>query len=565
MRVRGRIIVLFYICALLFFILSIRLVNIQAFENTYFKDLALKQHTGKIQIACLRGQIFDSKGVLLAKSLELPSLACNPSEIKDPKTVANLLSPVLNIKEQILFKKATSKGTFVWIKRKIDHSLAQKVEDLELKGIFLLKESAGKRFYPKGKLASHILGYAGIDDQGLDGLELAYDKYLRGKPGNLEAEIDNFGRAIPQGRYEIVPPKNGYNVTLTIDETLQFIAETQLEKAIKKYKAKKGTCIIANVNTGEILALANKPDFYCNKFATADTASLRNQAISDSFEPGSIFKVFLAAAALDSEKVNLKEKFYCKNSITVGGWDIYNANDGLYSKTGKENLTEIITYSFNVGAASVALKLGKSTFYKYIKDFGFGEYTKIDLPGESSGIVSPSNLWSDSALATISFGQGISVTPVQIITAICAVANGGILYTPRIVKRITDSKQNVIKEFLPQKKRRVISFKTSMKLNCILRQVVERGTAKSAQIDGYQVAGKTGTAQVVEDGHYSSNRYIASFVGFVPAEDPKIAILVKIEEPKGSIWGGVVAAPVFKEVAQLSLWHLGIPPSLPTK
>lgn len=560
---RGKIIFLFYICALIFFILSLRIFYVQGVENHQFKKLALAQHVEKEEIPAIRGKILDRNNTVLAESIELASLAANPAEIEDKEEAAKFISERLSVDYKSVLDKLKVPTTFVWIDRKVDYDKIEKINSKKIKGVFTIKESTGKRFYTQGRLASHILGYTGIDDQGLDGAEAVYDEFLKGSCGSIEAEKDNFGRIIPHGKIKINPGMHGNNVVLTIDANIQFAAQNELLKVIKQYNAKSGTIIVMDVNTGEILALVNKPDFKPQFYYDAPRNCLRNGAVSDAFEPGSIFKAFLAAAALDSGKVTMEEKFYCGNSITIGGWEIHNANDGLTSRTGKETIKEIIAYSFNVGTASISQKIGKDVFYKYIKDFGFGQTTGIDTPGEAEGLLYDKEDWSPSTLATTSFGQGISVTPIQMVTALSAIANGGKLMKPRIVKSIVDNNGVVVKNFEPQVVRRVISFKTSIQLNQILRAVVEKGTGKKAQVPGYFVAGKTGTAQIAEGGSYSGNKYVASFMGFTPAEEPRIAILVKVSEPQSIIWGGYVSGPVFKEVAKSALWHLGIPPSRP--
>ncbi|MFH1452845.1 MAG: penicillin-binding transpeptidase domain-containing protein [Armatimonadota bacterium] len=564
-RLRSKIIALFYICTLIFFILSVRVVYVQGVENQRFKKLALSQHVDKEEIPAIRGRILDRNNIALAESIELLSVAANPREIKDKEHAAKAISESLGIDYKEVLDKLNSRLTFVWIGRKVEYENVNKLKAKKIKGVFTIKESNGKRFYTQGRLASHILGYTGIDDQGLDGVEAIYEPYLKGAPGTVEAEMDNYGRVLPHGNVKITPAVPGHNIVLSIDANIQFAAERELDKTLKEYNAKRGTVVVMEVNTGEILALANKPDFKPQFYYDFPELNLRNRAVSDMFEPGSTFKVFLAAAALDSGKITMDEKFYCGNSINIGGWEICNANDGLSSKTGKETIKEIITYSFNVGTASVSQKIGKEVFYKYINDFGFSKLTDVDLPGESEGLLLNKADWSPSSLATISFGQGISVTPVQVVAALSAIANGGKLLKPHIVKAVVDKDGNTVKEFAPKVVRRVISFKTSLELTQIMRQVVEKGTGKRAQIPGYLVAGKTGTAQMAEGGSYSSNKYIASFMGFAPAEEPRIAVLVKIEEPQGIIWGGYVAGPVFKEVAKAALWHMGIPPSMPVE
>lgn len=563
LSIRNRLIAVFYGCALLFFLLIYRLVDIQAVEKDRFKYLALRQHIGEIEITGLRGNIYDSDGEILAKSIELPSIAADTRQINNTEFTASKLSGLLQINKSDLIKKFKRKTSFVWIKRKVTDLESNAVKALKLPGVFLIKESSGKRFYPKGKLASHIIGYTGIDDQGLDGVESYYDDFLKGKKGLLQAEIDNLGRAIPGGKFKLNPAECGDNIYLTINEVIQHIAERELAKCVKEFNAKSGCIIVTNVNTGEILALADYPSYSPENFYNVPQSNLRNSAISDAYEPGSTFKVILAAAAIDSGKVAPSDSFYCGNSIKIGKWEIHNANDGLASNTSRETLEDIIAYSFNVGTASVSLKIGKDTLYKYINFFGFGKPLGIDMPGEAGGIVPPLQDWSGINQATISFGQGVSVTPLQLIMAVSAIANGGVLYQPQIVKYIKNDSGEIVKDFSIKKIREVISFKSSMEVSRILKQVIEKGTGKRAQVSGYQIAGKTGTAQICEEGKYIDGKYISSFVGFAPFEDPKIAVLVKIDDPKGIYWGGYVAAPVFARVTQEVLWHLGVSPSFP--
>lgn len=561
--IKMRLISIFYGCALLFLFLILRLVDIQAVEKDRFKYLALQQHLRKMEITGLRGSIYDRSGELLAKSLELPSLAADTTKIQDTQYAAKKISRILGLKYSDLLKDLNNKTTFVWLKRKVSQAEADEVLKLKINGVFLIKESSGRRFYPKGKLASHILGSTGVDDQGLDGIECIYENNLKGKKGLFEAEIDNIGRAIPTGKFKVNPAEKGSDIYLTIDETIQYHAERELSKCVKEYAAKSGSVIVVKVNTGEILAMANYPDYRNEDYFKASSEQLRNRAIIDSYEPGSTFKVILGSAALDSGKVKPEDKFYCGQSINIGPWQIRNANDGLSSDSGQENLREIITYSFNVGTASVALKIGSKILQKYVNDFGFGSLTNIDLPGETTGILPSDTEWADVTTATVSFGQGISVTPLQLVMAMSAIANGGTLYKPHVIRYIKDKDGNIIKEYKPEKVRQVISFQTAVEMAGTLRQVVEKGTGKKAQIAGYQTAGKTGTAQVCENGGYASSKYIASFVGFAPVEKPEIAVLVKIDEPTSAIWGGVVAAPVFSNVARQTLWHLGILPTNP--
>ncbi|MBM3462252.1 MAG: penicillin-binding protein 2, partial [Armatimonadetes bacterium] len=326
-------------------------------------------------------------------------------------------------------------------------------------------------------------------------------------------------------------------------------------------KAKGAIAVVLDARTGDVLAMANKPDYSTRDFSSVPAGLRKCRAITDSYEPGSTFKIVLAAAALDSGKVTMGEQFFCGNSIVIDGWTVHNADDGASSAAGSETLKEIITWSFNVGTSSVALKMGKRTYFDYICKFGFGEVTGIALPGETEGIVQPFNDWANITLATNSFGQGITVTPLQLASACQAIANKGVMMKPRLVKEILSADGKVVRSIPPAVRRRVVSEATSYQMREILRNVVEKGTGKKAEVAGFPVAGKTGTAQVVEGGGYAGGRYVASFVGYAPAHDPRIVAIVKVEEPgAGVIWGGAVAAPVFHAIAKETMWRLGVQP-----
>lgn len=563
-KVRKRLVLLFYLTILLFICLAYRLVSIQAFQSEKYRVLADNQHKGKIEIPALRGSILDRKYEPLANSIALPSIAADPSKIKDPNDAAAKLAPILKKDKKQLALLLGAPTTFTWIDRKTSDDAARQVERLKIEGIFFLRESNGKRFYPKGNLAVHLLGCTGIDDQGLDGIEAYLDGYLRGKPGSMETEMDRDGMAIPGGATNVIPAEPGNNVVLTIDESIQYIAESFIEKSVKQHGAKSGSLIVMDAKTGEILAMANRPDFKREDFNKLDPKLVRNHCVCDAYEPGSTFKVITAAAALDSGKVKLEDQIVCGSSIEVGGWSLRNANDG-FGGGATETITDIITFSFNTGTAAMGLRIGCRTYHNYLRKFGFGEVTGIELPGETEGIVTPLKEMTEINLATMAFGQGVAITPIQIVSAVQAIANKGVQMKPHIVKEIIDTKGNVIKSFKPSVKSRPITPETSAKMLKILQNVVEKGTGKKAKVPGYLCGGKTGTANVVENGVYVSGKYVASFCGVVPIEDPRLVILVKVEHPADIPWGGVVAAPVFKEVAQESLWRLGIPPSFPNE
>lgn len=564
-NIRHRIISIFYWTVLLFILLSYRLVSLQAFQSDIYKAKAEAQHNATITLPALRGNILDRNYTVLANSLSLSSVAADPTKIVDRVTTASQLAKILGMEREVIESKLSVPSTFVWISRKVEDKVAKQIEALKLPGIFFLKESTGRRFYPKGNLGAHILGCTGIDDQGLDGIEATMDEYLRGKTGELSAELDRDGRMIPGGISTLKPAVQGGNVVLTIDESIQYIVENALERVVKKYSAESASVIIMDVSTAEILALATKPDFVSkNPHSDKYMQVTRNACVCDAYEPGSTFKVLLAAAALDSGKVSLEDRLPCGNTITVDGWTLHNANDG-FGGNATETITDIIAYSFNTGSVSIGLRMGSKVFYNYLWKFGIGQLSDIELPGETKGLLAPLSDWSPINLATISFGQGVAITPIQLVSAVQGILNKGKRMKPHIVKQILDSEGNIVKDFKPQLKGQIVSAETSYKMIAMLRNVVEHGTGGNAKIPGYLVGGKTGTANVCENGAYQNGKYIASFIGFAPAEEPKMVILVKVKNPKGVIWGGAVAAPVFSEIAKETLWRLNIPPSFPNE
>lgn len=559
-RTKARGIFLFYIIVVSFFIVAFRLVQVQFFNGKEYQVLAHRQYNDEVSLQPKRGSILDRSGSPLAESLTAFSVVANPYQITDAEAASEMLSPILKQPQKTLLGKMTQKGYFVWLSRKVSDEEAKKIKELKLAGVEIVTESTGRRFYPKGKLAAPLLGYTGVDEQGLDGVEYFYDKELKGEPGKIMVELDALGQTIPGGKWEMAPVVNGLHLASTIDETIQYVAERELAKAVKDTKASGGTVIVMEPKSGDILAMANITISKEDKDKSWPD-SFKNRAITDAYEPGSTFKTVVVAAALDSGKVSPTEKFYCGSSLLVGGRVIHNADDGMTSPTGKEDAAGILTYSFNVGVASLGQKLGNEELYKYLDRFEFMRLTGIDLPGEGQSIIPALPDWTPLQLATISFGQGIAVTPMQLLRVYNTIANGGYLVTPHIGKALVDDRGEVQKLLSFPPPRMVISLETVKQMRSILQKVVEEGTGKKAKITGYSVAGKTGTAQVVENGNYVSGKYVASFIGFVPAEDPILAILVKVDEPTTMIWGGAVAAPVFQAVAKDALWHLRIPPT----
>lgn len=559
---KGRVVTLFWLFAGLAGLLALRLVKIQYVDHEYYLDWADTQHLGEAELPALRGEIRDRNNVVLATSIARWSVAVNPELLQqngEVDKVVELLSPLLDMKEDLVKEIAERPGTFAWIARKVDTDITEEIRNSAIKGVFLVKEpTPGKRYYPKGRLASHLLGTTGIDDQGLDGLEGSYEDHLSGTPGILRAFMDRDGWATLEHPTALIKPAEpGHNVILTIDETIQYVAERELAKQVKKYNAVGGTVIVMDARNGEILAMAMNPDFPAEDFAKVEPAIRRNRSVTDPFEPGSTFKVFLAASLLNSG-FKPDDTFSAGGVMSIGGWTIHNAGDGLYAGAA-ETIKEIITYSFNVGTANMALALGKKKYYEHLLEFGFGSLTGIDLVGESEGILAPASTWADINTATISFGQGVAATPVQLVSAMQAIGNGGTRLKPRVVKAVTDANGNIVERFEPEILSQPVSPEAAFQMLDILENVCENGTGKMAQIPGYRVGGKTGTAQMVENGAYLAGDYIASFIGIAPIDDPRLVVLVKVEKPH-PYWGGLVAGPVFSKVTEKALWKLGVKP-----
>ncbi|MBI5026922.1 MAG: penicillin-binding protein 2 [Nitrospirae bacterium] len=536
-----------------FSIIFFRLMALMIFEH---KTLAQKARMQYLRVEALkpkRGAIYDRKMREMAVNIDTNSLYGVPSQVVNTKNLSKSLSPIINVGSRQIETKLSSDKNFVWLARKLDDKTAARIRVLKLEGVGFLTEA--KRYYPKAILASHVIGFADIDNQGLEGVELKYDSYIKGIGGKAFHGRDARGNSLSDGITNDIP---GASIVLTIDEGLQYITERELEKAMAKWQAKAATAIMMDPMTGEMLAMANRPAYDPNFSSRASPPARRNRAITDIYEPGSTFKAVLAAGALEEAVVSMGDKFDCsKGFIEINRRIIRDVH-----KHEVLTFSEVIQKSSNVGTIQLSLRMGKDKFYKYIKAFGFGEKTDIDLIGEVSGILRKPENWSGTSIASIAIGQEIGVTPLQILGAYAAIANGGNLMKPYIVSEIIDSSGDTLKTFSPKIERRVISEATARKMVNVLKTVVEEGgTAGQAAIKGNFVAGKTGTAQIVEPetGKYSKTKYISSFVGFVPADNPKIALIVVIHEPKGAIYGGTVAAPVFKNIVDQALAYLNVP------
>ena len=524
--------------------------------NKYAKDLWSRN----LPIKADRGIIYDKNGIELAGNITTTSLVLIPSQIKDKEDTARKLSSILNVSYEEMYKhvsKRTSIERVHPIGRNLSYDIADKINELKIDGVYLLKEA--KRNYPYDNLLSHTLGFVGIDNQGLSGLELTYDNYLTGSDGAIKYFSDAKGNNLSMTQiYE--SPTSGVNMTLTIDYNIQSALERELNNAVSRYNPDSILGIVMDPNSGEILAISSKPDYNPSNYQDYTIEEInRNLPIWMTYEPGSTFKIITLAASLEENIVDLeKDTWYDSGSITVSGAKLHCWKAGGH---GLETYLEVVENSCNTGFVNLGLKLGKETLFNYIDLFGFGKKTGIDLNGESSGILFNIDKIGDLELATTAFGQGVSVTPIQQITAVSAAINGGILYKPYIVKSLNESETNsVILKNEPKVVRKVISSNTSDKVKYALESVVARGTGHNAYIGGYRVGGKTGTAQKVKDGKYMSGNYITSFIGFLPANDPKVIVYIAVDNAKGiTQYGGTVAAPIAKNVLLSSIDILNIP------
>ena len=542
---------------LLFWFLVIcgRLVWLQIINYGDYTQRAAKQQQRSIEVSPVRGNIYDRRGNELAMTVSVDSVFAVPSEVPDVHSTAQVLARVLKADASEIEGRMRGSHAFAWIARKIDNTTSARVRALNLKGIYFQKES--KRFYPKGELAAQVLGYVGLDDDGLGGVEREFQSKLTGKPGQMLITMDNKRRWL--GRVE-KQPDPGENVVLTIDEKIQYIVERELARAIDETHAEAGTVIVENPHTGEVLALANWPTFNPNVFNKVNPQALKNRSVSDVYEPGSTFKIVTLAAALEEKITNPDEVIDCQmGSIVVNGLRIHDHHPyaGL-------TVSQILEHSSDVGAIKIALRLGEERFDRYIRAFGFGTQTRIELPGETRGITKPVSRWSKVSIGAISMGQEIGVSPVQLASMVSMIANDGLYVAPRIVAGTTAPRSTPqLIAFHPPMGRRVISPLTAAQMKHMMEGVVLRGTGKKAILDGYSSAGKTGTAQKIDaSGRYSHSKHIASFAGFAPVNNPAVTVLVVLDSPAGGYpkdGGGETAAPVFARIAQQVLAYMNVP------
>ncbi|HEY4744450.1 MAG TPA: penicillin-binding transpeptidase domain-containing protein [Desulfuromonadaceae bacterium] len=552
---RVRIVMIGALFGLLFLCVAGRSFYLQIMQHEELVKKAEKQHQRLVQLTPARGAIMDRNGTPLAVSVDMNSCFAEPRHIQDPAGTAAVLAPFLGTSQQELLRKFAGNRNFVWLERRLPPEQAVRIKNLKLRGIGFLPES--KRFYPNSEVAANVIGFTGVDPAGLEGVELKYDSVILGNTGYVITERDALGRDIDFKNAMVKKSEPGKNIILTLDKTIQYNAEKELAKAVTGSGAKSGMAVVMESDTGRILAMANYPTFNPNAYFRYSPFQLRNRVVSDSFEPGSTFKIFLVAGALEEKLVRAGDVFNCeKGSYTIADRTIHDTHSFA-----RLSVADILKYSSNIGAAKIGVKLGDERLQQYLRNFGFGERTGIDLPGESPGNLRNKRRWYGVDLATISFGQGVSASAIQLTAAVSAVANGGMLMKPYVVERILDDSGREVQRFQPQAVHRVISDDTARKLARMLEGVTTSGgTGTNAAVDGFRVAGKTGTAQKVDPvtHGYSATKRTASFVGFIPAEKPKLTILVVVDEPKTSPYGGVVAAPAFRAIALNALGVLNV-------
>lgn len=553
MRVRVSLVGFVFVALLLG--LFARAVNLQIHQRERLQGMAQEQYLRELALPARRGDIFDRRGTPLAQSVDVDSIWVDPSMLVDPKDVARKLARALGVDQKDLLERLVKGRRFAWVKRQVTPAEVEKVKALSLPGFGYAKEP--RRFYPQRELAAHIIGLVGTDARGLDGLELSFEDELSGDAATRASVRDAKGRKVLTNGVDDPLARQGAAVTLTIDRHLQYVTEKALLKAVDDARAVAGMAVVLDPKTGELLAVANAPRFNPNAPNGTSAESFRNRAVTDAFEPGSTFKAFVIARALDDKQISEASTFQCENGhFAIGRHVVHDTHPH-----GTLDTRGILQVSSNICAAKVGQKLGRETLVETFHRFGFGERWNLGLPGEARGVIPFPR--AEIALATQSFGQGLTASPLQVAAAYAALANGGVLMKPYVVAKVVDSDGLVLIENKPTEVRRVVSAKTAATVVSMLESVVEKGgTAPKARLDAYRVAGKTGTAQKVDPlvkGY--SDKYFASFVGMVPAEDPRVVIAIFIDEPKTDIYGGPLAGPAFKEIAEAAMPHLAVAPS----
>lgn len=555
--------------ALMLIVLAGRLFWVQLVMGEELRQKAYAVRFRNVEVKAKRGIIYDAKGKPLAISISTDSFYANPAEVKRSKRekeIAQKIAEVLELEPEKVLEQITKQQAFVWIKRHVPEEKARILKSLKLPATAEFSETNSlpgiksveepERFYPKGQLLANILGFAGIDHQGLNGIEKSYDQVLSGISGTIMVEYDNKGQEIPDALQKYIPPQDGNSIYLTIDEAIQYIVERELDEIIKLRKPKKAGIIVMEPSTGRILAMAMRPTFDPNKYNDFVSANWRNILISDSYEPGSTFKTVTMSGALDEGVVKVNDRFYCGGFVQVGKRKV----KCWKSSHGSQSFLEGVQNSCNPVFVTIGLREGKEVFYRYLQGFGFGKKTGIELPGEATGILVGKERAQEIDLATMSIGQANAVTPLQLITAFAAMANEGKLMKPQIVKEIRNKEGELIRTIEPEVVRQVISPETARQVMSILESVVSQGTGKNAYVEGYRVGGKTGTAQkIIPGGGYSTSEYIGSFLGVAPVNNPRIVCLVVVDSPEGIYYGGQVAAPAFRNIIRDTLRYLQVP------
>jgi cell division protein FtsI (penicillin-binding protein 3) len=536
-------------------LIAAKAAYLQIFQGAWLARKAADQYEKSLVIEGRRGAIVDARHREMAVSIDVTSIGAYPRQLADKPAAAKALAHALNLNYRLLLRKLESKSPFVWIKRQVTPKEAGAVRALSLPGVDFVPERS--RFYPSKTLAAQALGFTGTDGHGLEGVEFFFDKEMRGAAENYTLLRDARGKSFSDVS-QWIDSHGGRNVVLTIDRTVQYLTERALQEAVDEFEGRSGMAIVMVPQTGAILALAHYPFFNPNVFRAFEREKWRNRAITDPFEPGSSMKMFLAAAALESGRLTPNSIFFCENGkYRIGGNVVHDTHPH-----GWLSMQQIIKVSSNIGAVKIIETLGQKSLHSTLRNFGFGAPTGIDCPGETAGSLSPYQRWTRIDAGAISFGQGLSVSALQLITAASAIANDGVLMKPFLVQAVTDRDGRLVKSFHPTEVRRAISAQTALRVRNILQTVTSKGgTGENAALEGFEVAGKTGTAQKVDEGgRYAQGRYVSSFLGFAPAKDPKVAILVLVDEPRKAHYGGTVAAPAFRKIAHGTLNYLNVTP-----
>ncbi|MGE5380338.1 MAG: penicillin-binding transpeptidase domain-containing protein [Methylocystaceae bacterium] len=558
---RNRIIIIFGLIVLGLLLLTGRMIYLQAFRSASLASQALNNRTHSITVEAKRGAIYDRNYKELAISIDTESVFVSPAKIKEagnPQKTARALATLLKLDEPTVLKKIKGNSSFAWIKRQAllpNSTEYKKLKAMDLPGVYTVPES--RRFYPEKEIACHVVGITGVDNVGLEGIDFYYNKTLSGTPGVLVAETDRKGNPIPETAHYSMPSQDGMNLVLTLDSNIQHVAEQELDKIWQERSPDSASIIVMDPRTGEILAMANRPNYDPNHFSDYPNKNRRNFAVNNALEPGSTGKIVTAAAALEEGVVRPSDNFYCPATIKVQDRTIHEAHNEAYGTLTFQGLME---KSSNIGFVQVGLKLGLDRYYRYVRAFGLGQKTGIDLPGEASGILVPEKSARQIDLATMAFGQANATTPIQLVAAVGAIANDGKMMRPHLVKEIRDSQGHLVKRIEPETVRQVISAETSRQLRLILENVVKEGTGERAYIAGYRVGGKTGTAQKISpNGGYMEDAFVTSFIAIAPVNTPRLVTLVIVDNPKGAFrFGATTAAPSTRAIFEYSLPYLGV-------